>query len=232
MLDISNLSVQAGKFTLSKISLTVEEGDCCILLGKSGAGKTVFLEALAGRYPIKEGRIVWNGTDITFLPPEKRQLSLVYQDYALFPRMTVAENIAFPLKSAGKKKKFYRERTEMMLESFSLVRVAKQYPETLSGGEQQRTALARALITEPKLLLLDEPMSALDCVTREKVTKLLHDLHKSCKTTIIQVTHDFEEARAFADVFAVIQNRTLSQKCTKDKLLSMRKEDVYALLDQ
>jgi len=232
MLEINNLSVQAGNFTLSKISLRVEEGLSCVLLGKSGAGKTVFLEALAGRYPIKNGSISWKGTDITFLPPEQRHISLVYQDYALFPRMTVAENIAFPLKSAGKKKSFYKDQTEKMLSVFAITHIKDQYPKTLSGGEKQRTALARALITEPELLLLDEPMSALDCVSKEKVKAFLTLLHQSCKTTIIQVTHDFEEAQNFADFVAVLQNKTLSQKYDKNILMSMKKEDIYALLDQ
>jgi ABC-type Fe3+/spermidine/putrescine transport system ATPase subunit len=232
MLDVEHLSVQAGSFTLSEINLQVNDGTCFILLGKSGAGKTVFLETLAGRYQVKKGKIRWNGTDITASAPEKRRIALVYQDYALFPHLTVAQNIAFPLKMAGIQKQIRRERTDGMLESFSLQNAASKYPGTLSGGERQRTALARALIMEPELLLLDEPLSALDCINKEKVQEMLQKVHASCRTTIIQVTHDFEEAQYFADTFAVMKNRTLSPVQTKDILMSMKKEDIYALLDE
>ncbi len=232
MLNIKNLSVQAGNFMLSNINLQVEDGTCCILLGKSGAGKTVLLEALSGRYPIKSGKIYRNNIDITHAPPENRHIALVYQDYALFPHLTVAQNIAFPLKIAHKRKKDYRAKTEKLLESFDLMSIALNYPGTLSGGEKQRVALARALITNPEILLLDEPMSALDCITKEKVKHTLQDLHKTNKTTIIQVTHDFEEAQFFADTFAVIKNNTVSSLCKRNTLLSMKKENIYALLDR
>ena len=146
--------------------------------------------------------------------------------------MSVYKNIAFPLKMAGIQKQIRRERAESMLESFSLQNAASKYPGTLSGGERQRTALARALIMEPELLLLDEPLSALDCITKEKVQEMLQKVHASCRTTIIQVTHDFEEARHFADTFAVMKNRTMTPVQTGGILMSMKKEDIYALLDE
>ena len=232
MLNIEHLSVQAGSFALSEINLQVNDGTCFILLGKSGAGKTVFLETLAGRYQVKKGKIRWNGTDITYAAPEKRRIALVYQDYALFPHLTAAQNIAFPLKTAGIPKQIRRERTDGMLESFSLQTAASKYPGMLSGGERQRTALARSLIMEPELLLLDEPLSALDCINKERVQEMLQKVHAACRTTIIQVTHDIEEAQYFADTFAVMKNRTLSPVQTKDTLMSMKKEDIYALLDE
>jgi ABC-type sugar transport system ATPase subunit len=231
LLDVQNLSVRAGAFTLSALNLHVDDGICCILLGKSGTGKTVFLETLSGRYPVLSGHIFRDDTDITNLPPEKRKIALVYQNYALFPHLTVAQNIAFPLKVAGKPACICRERTAMLMDKFSLTPLSDMYPETLSGGERQRTALARALAAEPKLLLLDEPMAALDCVTKENVKKTLQDMRKTCNMTIVQVTHDPDEARCFADRFAVMQNGTLSQVWTREKMLSLRKEDIYALLD-
>jgi len=231
MLNVKHLSVQVGNFILSDLNLCVEKGTCCILLGKNGTGKTVFLETLAGRHQVTNGHILWNGVDITYLPPEKRKIALVYQNYALFPFLSVAQNICFPLKIAGEPDQYRKKKTNELLELFSLKPLANRYPETLSGGERQRTALARALAAEPELLLLDEPLSALDCITKEQVKSVLKTMHEQFGTTVIQVTHDFEEVRFFADSFAVMNCGTLSEQWARKKMLTMQKEDIYALLD-
>jgi ABC-type sugar transport system ATPase subunit len=231
MLDVQHLSVTVGSFILSDLNLCVKNRTYCMLLGKNGAGKTVFLETLAGRHQITDGHIIWNGTDITHLPPEKRKIALVYQNYALFPFLSVAQNICFPLKIAGISDQFRKKKTNELLELFSLEPLANRYPETLSGGERQRTALARALAAEPELLLLDEPMSALDCVTKEQVKSVLKTMHEQFGTTVIQVTHDFEEVRFFADSFAVMKCGTLLPQRGREQMLTMQKEDIYALLD-
>lgn len=231
MLDVQHLSIRAGRFSLSDLNLSVADKTCCILIGKNGAGKTVFLETIAGRHQVTGGKLLLNGTDITNLPPEKRRIAIVYQYYALFPHLTVAQNICFPIKIAGKSHQYRETRTDELLSLFSLGHLADRNPQTLSGGERQRTALARALAAEPELLLLDEPLSALDCVTKDQIKNVLHTMHEQFGTTVIQVTHDFDEAYFFADSFAVMTGGTLSAQRTRAQLLSLHKENLYALLD-
>ncbi|MCK9169917.1 MAG: ATP-binding cassette domain-containing protein [Treponema sp.] len=231
MLEVQHLSVRAGSFTLSDLNLRVADRTCCVLIGKNGAGKTVFLETLAGRHQITGGKVLWNGTDITRFPPEKRRIALVYQYYALFPHLSVAQNISFPMKTAGQSRLYRENHTEELLSLFSLTSLADRRPQTLSGGERQRTALARALAAEPELLLLDEPLCALDCVTKDQIKKVLYTMHEQFGTTVIQVTHDFDEAYYFADSFAVMTGSTLSEQRTRAQLLALHREDLYGLLD-
>ena len=164
-LVINNFSVKRGSFTLSPISLTIQMGEIFAILGRTGSGKTVLLEAISGMFPGDTGSILLDGTDIRDIPPGQRKLGLVYQDYGLFPHMKVTENISYGLKMHGYSKKEQDSRAQELMEMLSISHIGDQYPGTLSGGESQRTALARALALAPQVLLLDEPFSALDPAT-------------------------------------------------------------------
>ena len=161
-LVINNFSVKRGSFALSPISLTIQMGEIFAILGRTGSGKTVLLEAISGMFPGDTGSILLDGTDIRDIPPSQRKLGLVYQDYGLFPHMKVKENISYGLKMHGYSKKEQDSRAQELMEMLSISHIGDQYPGTLSGGESQRTALARALALAPQVLLLDEPFSALD----------------------------------------------------------------------
>ncbi len=204
-LTIEGLTVRAGDFLLEDLSLEVPAGAYFIVLGPTGAGKTLLLETVAGLRKPASGRILISGRDVTRTPPERRKVGFVYQDYALFPHMRVWENIAFGLRSRGKRPQEIGRMTEEVCELLGIAHLKERWPGTLSGGEAQRVALARALVTEPDLLLLDEPLSALDPGTREALQREMRQLHRRLGTTTIHVTHDFEEAYALGDGVAVLQ---------------------------
>ena len=193
-LVINNFSVKRGSFTLSPISLTIQMGEIFAILGRTGSGKTVLLEAISGMFPGDTGSILLDGTDIRDIPPSQRKLGLVYQDYGLFPHMKVKENISYGLKMHGYSKKEQDSRAQELMEMLSISHIGDQYPGTLSGGESQRTALARALALAPQVLLLDEPFSALDPATRQSLYQELRRIHRHFGCTIIFVTHDMDEA--------------------------------------
>ncbi|MFA7119536.1 MAG: ATP-binding cassette domain-containing protein [Sphaerochaetaceae bacterium] len=230
MLRIHDVSSAAGSCILENVNLTLADGAYCVILGSSGAGKTVFLETLAGRYPLIHGTIEWNGIELSHLPPEKRHIGLVYQDYALFPHLSVAKNIAFPLRFSHCSQKAKEERTASMLDLLSLSSVADARPGTLSGGEKQRVALGRALVMDPKILLLDEPLSALDWATRQQVRSMIKTIHQDLGKTIIHVTHDFAEAKYFADCMTFMQHRTLSAVLDQKSIQAITEEDIYERL--
>jgi len=210
-LSIQNLGIDLKSFHLREISLEIPAGDYFIILGPTGSGKTVLLETIAGLHPPHSGRILLDGEDVTALPPEKRGVGFVYQSYALFPHLTVAENIAFGLKMQGMNGKAARARVQAISEMLKITDLLERRPKKLSGGEQQRAALARALIVKPRLLLLDEPLSALDPETRERVQRELARLHNEVQTTTIHVTHDFEEAIALGQHVAVMHQGRIVQ---------------------
>ncbi|KEJ00377.1 molybdenum ABC transporter ATP-binding protein [Clostridium botulinum A2B7 92] len=210
MLDISNLSINNSKFSLKSINITLRNGEYFVLLGKSGVGKTVFLETIAGRYAINSGSISFNGKELSILPPEKRDIGFVYQNYELFPYMKVWENIGFALKIRNLPKKHIRYKVDEIMEILSISQIKDRYPENLSGGEKQRVAIGRALILSPKLLLLDEPMSALDCSTKDRLKWMLKDIYMKFNPTVIHVTHDIDEALFFSDKIGIMKNKTIS----------------------
>ena len=208
---IRNLRVDLDEFHLREINLDVAEGEYFVILGPTGAGKTVLLETIAGLYPPQEGNIWLDGTDVTHVAPERRGIGFVYQDYVLFPHLDVAANIGFGLELRRLGDSVVRQRLTAMAELLGIAPLLHRRPDTLSGGEQQRAALARAMVVEPRLLLLDEPLSALDPVTRGKLQRELARLHQELGITKIQVTHDFEEAVALGDRIAVMNEGRIVQ---------------------
>ncbi len=216
LLSIRNLSVRLGDFSLEKVSFDVTEGSYCCLLGASGAGKSVLLETVIGAFPPQEGRIFLRERDVTVLPPEQRHLGIVYQDYMLFPHLKVYKNIAFGLQREKLSRNQIRERVESMARQLHIHHLLDRDVQTLSGGEQQRTALARALVTNPEILLLDEAFSALDVATRESMRRMLKDLVRDLGITVLHVTHDMEDVWALATHVAVIHEGKLLQEGTPE----------------
>lgn len=196
-----------GKMTaVDRVSLDIRAGEFLTLLGPSGSGKTTLLMMLAGFQDITEGDILVGGASIAATPPEKRNFGMVFQGYALFPHMTVRKNIAYPLEIRRKPQSEIDTRVSEMLDLVQLKGFADRYPHQLSGGQQQRVALARALSFSPRVLLLDEPLGALDRKLRADVQEQLKDIHNRVGTTFIYVTHDQEEALTMSDRI-VIMNR-------------------------
>lgn len=218
MIRIEDVSRDWKQFKLDHVNLEVEEGEYFMIIGPSGSGKTMLLETIAGMWNVDSGRIYMNGRDVTNLPPEERGVGFVYQNYMLFPHKTVFENIAFGLNIRRVEKDEINLRVEEMMNLMGISHLADCLPRTLSGGEQQRTALARALIIYPKVMLMDEPLSALDRVTREDSHELLKDLHSKFDTTFIHVSHNLEEALMLADCIALMRNGRISQVGTSTEV--------------
>jgi molybdate/tungstate transport system ATP-binding protein len=211
MISIQGLNIDLRDFHLRDINLEVVENEFFILMGPTGAGKTVLLEAIAGLVPVKSGKIHIGGRDITGLPPEKRGISIVYQDYALFPHLAVRDNITYGLHFHRIEKREAQERFAQLLDVLNLSHLEHRLPTNLSGGEKQRVSVARALMVEPKVLLLDEPLSALDPGFREEVRGTLKRLHQSSRVTFVMVTHDFAEALSLAGRAAVMNDGRIEQ---------------------
>ena len=196
---------------LKKINLAIEDNEFFTLLGPSGCGKTTLLRMIAGFEDVSEGEIFLFGQEIDRLPPHKRPVNTVFQNYALFPHMNVRENVAFGLEMLGKPKSEALGRADEMLDLVQLTEFAARKPAQLSGGQQQRVALARALAPQPKVLLLDEPLSALDLKLRKAMQLELKQLQRETGITFIFVTHDQEEALTMSDRIAVMSNGELQQ---------------------
>lgn len=191
---------------LNNLSLHIPAGKFFALLGPSGCGKTTLLRLIAGLDPLESGAVFLGNTDITSFPANKRNVNIVFQNYALFPHLTVFQNIAYPLTIRKFPKDVIKERVNRMLSIFHIEKQAHKYPGKLSGGQQQRVAIARATINEPEVLLLDEPLAALDFKLREKLLVELIDLQDKLQTTFVYVTHDQFEALAVADQMAIMNN--------------------------
>jgi putrescine transport system ATP-binding protein len=193
------------------VDLTVKKGELFALLGSSGCGKSTLLRMLAGFEAVTQGRILIDGEDLATLPPYRRPVNMMFQSYALFPHMTVEANVAFGLRQEGCAKDEIAERVGKVLELVQMTRFAKRKPHQLSGGQQQRVALARSLVKRPKLLLLDEPMSALDKQIRQRTQVELVNILDQVDVTCIMVTHDQEEAMTMADRIAVMSEGEIVQ---------------------
>ena len=196
---------------LKDFSLSIEEGEFLSLLGPSGCGKSTLLKTIAGIVPVRKGSVLLDGQDITNLPIHKRGTTVLFQDMRLFPHKSVAENVEFPLKMQGIPKAERRKTAEALLEKVQLSGYGDRRPMELSGGQQQRVALARALAAKPKLLLLDEPFSALDENLREDMRALVLQLKEEFRMTVILVTHDREEALSMSDRVALMFGGNLIQ---------------------
>jgi ABC-type Fe3+/spermidine/putrescine transport system ATPase subunit len=206
------VSKRFGAMTaVDRVSLHVPEGGFTTLLGPSGCGKTTTLRMVAGFYPPDEGDVFIGGTRVNDLPPYRRQTAMVFQEYALFPHMTVFENVAYGLRMRGVPTPEVRRRVSTALELVGLSGVDGKFPARLSGGQQQRVALARALIVEPEVLLLDEPLSNLDAKLRVRVRTEIRLLQQQLGKTAIYVTHDQEEALAISDRIAVMEGGRIQQ---------------------
>ena len=203
-IEIKNFSAKRGTFELKPFDLTIEDGEIFAILGYTGSGKTVLLEAIGGMFAGDTGVITYNGVDVVSIAPENRGLGFVYQSHALFPHMKVRDNIEYGLKMRKVPKEERRKRSKELMEMFSIEHIADQYPGTISGGESQRTAIARAIALEPDVLLLDEPFSALDPATRTILYREVKNIHEKLNCTIVFVTHDFNEAEILADRVGIL----------------------------
>ncbi len=211
-LAIQGLTKRYGAFVaVREVTLDVAAGAFLTLLGPSGSGKTTILMAIAGFSTPDAGAILLDGRDITPLPPERRDFGMVFQGYALFPHMTVAENIAFPLRVRKLGRAERDAKTRAALDLVQLTGLADRRPTQLSGGQQQRVALARALVFDPALLLLDEPLSALDKKLRAELQEELRALHRRVGRTFVNVTHDQDEALSLSDQVAILNHGRLIQ---------------------
>lgn len=218
-LKVNNVCKHFGQFTaLNNISLEIYKGEFICFLGPSGCGKTTLLRAIAGMDLASSGYIEQNGIETTFLAPEKRDFGIVFQSYALFPNLTVAENIGLGLRNQGKNIKQTDEVVQYWLDLIGLPDSGIKYPNQLSGGQQQRIALARALALSPGLLLLDEPLSALDAKVRTHLRDEICQLQRKLGITTIMVTHDQEEALAMADRIVVMNHGVIEQIGTPQQI--------------
>jgi sulfate transport system ATP-binding protein len=215
-ITIESVSKEFGNYpALKGVSLNIDDGEFVALLGPSGSGKTTLLRIIAGLEYSDHGSICFGDRDVTRLPASDRGIGFVFQHYALFGHMTVADNIAFGLKVMKRRnrpsKKEIRSRAEALLDLVQLPGLGKRYPAQLSGGQRQRVALARALAREPDFLLLDEPFGALDAKVRKELREALKNIHKQIGVTSIFVTHDRDEAFALSDRVAILNAGTIEQ---------------------
>lgn len=216
MLELKSITKRLGDFEMRDINLEIRTGEYFILLGPSGIGKTVLVETIAGIIRPDSGQILWKGNNITYSMPETRGFAVVYQDCALFPHMKVAQNVVYGLKfRADRSTKLSR-----IAESVGIMSLLDRYPNGLSGGEKQRIAIARALMTEPELLLLDEPLSSLDEGTRREFRTELKRVHKEFGKTVLHVTHDLDEAMSLGDRIGIMLGGRVHQCGTPEELFN------------
>jgi iron(III) transport system ATP-binding protein len=209
---IENLTVEyAGHVVLDSLSLNISDGCFFTLLGPSGCGKTTLLRTIAGFLQARHGKILFAERDVTHLPPHKRDIGMVFQDYALFPNRTVFENVAYGLRARKINEPEIKKRVSEALERVGLVSFSGRLPAALSGGQRQRVALARALVIKPQVLLMDEPLSNLDAKLRVQIRDTIRDLQREAGITTVFVTHDQEEALALSDQIGVMDRGRLRQ---------------------
>lgn len=211
-IEIENLDVTYGQDkVISGLSLTIPQGCFFTLLGPSGCGKTTLLRTIAGFVPASGGSISFSGTNVTHLPPHRRNIGMVFQDYALFPDKTVYNNVAYGLKARGESGETAKKKIGEALERVGLGHLAERHPAALSGGQRQRVALARALVIKPAVLLMDEPLSNLDAKLRIQIRDTILELQREDNITTVFVTHDQDEALAMSDLVGVMHKGALEQ---------------------
>ncbi|MFT4012813.1 MAG: ABC transporter ATP-binding protein [Paracoccus sp. (in: a-proteobacteria)] len=211
-LETQGLGKVYGDFVaLAPTDITVEKGEFLTLLGPSGSGKTTLLSLIAGLSEADSGRILMNGQDVTYAAPYQRDIGMMFQNYALFPHMTIAENIAFPLKMRGTPSAEIKKLVQEALDMVRLPHIAERFPKELSGGQQQRVALARCTIYRPSVILMDEPLGALDKKLRDQMQFEILRIHKEIGGTIVYVTHDQEEAMTMSDRICLMNGGKIAQ---------------------
>jgi ABC-type sugar transport system ATPase subunit len=218
MIEAENLSFQAGTFCVEDVSLHVEDGEYFVLMGATGSGKSLLVKCLCGLVRAETGRILIDGRDVADLAPRDRCVGYLPQEYALFPHLSVARNITFARRARGDSHAKALRDARPVVETLGLAALLDRRPETLSGGEQQRVALARALASRPRLLVLDEPVSALDEPTRREVCEELRRVQRQFRLATIHICHNTEEARILADRVGVMDSGRLVQSGTLDEL--------------
>lgn len=228
-LTLTNINKTYGNTTaVENFNIQVEKGEFISFLGPSGCGKTTTLRMIAGFELPTSGNITIADRDLTFIPPNKRNVGMVFQSYALFPNMTVAGNIGYGLKTAGKPKAEIAKRVEEMLALIHLEHLGNRYPSQLSGGQQQRVALARALAIRPQVLLLDEPLSALDAKIRVELRQEIRRIQQQLGITTIYVTHDQEEALSLSDRVVVMSQGRIEQIGTPSDIYTLPETEFVA----
>ena len=228
-LSVRNLSKFFGQFhALKQIDLDVKQGEFICFLGPSGCGKTTLLRAIAGLDPQTSGTISMHGVDVSNAPPAARDFGIVFQSYALFPNLTISDNIGYGLVNQNKPRAAIKARVDEMLSLVGLAEQGSKYPVQLSGGQQQRVALARALATSPGLLLLDEPLSALDAQVRLRLREEIRHVQRRLGVTTIMVTHDQEEALSMAERIVVMNHGVIEQVGTPEEIYSHPKTTFVA----
>ena len=228
MICAENLTFEVGEFRLDAVSIEMLRNEYFVLLGPPGSGKSIFLECLCGLRRVASGRILFDGRDITHDEPRKRNIGYVPQDYALFPHLTVQQNIAFGLRAVGNSRKMAAFRANETAEMLGISHLLKRSVSGLSGGEKQRTALGRALVMEPQVLLLDEPVCALDEATRQNICSMLRRIQQDLRLTVMHVSHNLEEAFSVADRAAILNNGRIEQTGSLDELLRKCKNEFVA----
>ncbi len=219
LIDLSHISKSFdGEMVLDDLNLYIRENEFLTLLGPSGCGKTTTLRIMGGFEKPDQGKVIFDGQDITNLAPNKRQLNTVFQKYALFTHMTIAENIAFGLKIKNKSKEYIQDKIKYSLKLVNLEGYENRMPDSLSGGQQQRIAIARAIVNEPKVLLLDEPLGALDLKLRQDMQYELIRLKNELGITFVYVTHDQEEALTMSDTIVVMNQGYIQQVGTPENI--------------
>jgi len=220
MLKLENVSVKISDFLLHPLSFHLNPGEYAILLGPTGSGKTVFMETIVGLHSLLQGKIWLKGREISKLPPEKRGMGIVYQDYVLFPHLSVFANIGFGLRYAGYSRQDISLKVQKMANFFGIKHLLERKPVNLSGGEKQRVALARALVLNPYVLLLDEPLSALDKSHRILFQQELKRMHQELGVTVLHITHDLEEAFFLGEKIALIKHGKILDIDRPEQLLA------------
>lgn len=228
-LDLRGIRKMFGETrVLDQVNLQIREGELVTLLGPSGCGKSTLLRCIAGLTEIDEGSIILDNKNIGKLPPRNREVGMVFQSYALFPNLTVKENIEYGMKMRGASKEARRKRSDELLAVVDLEEKRDSYPQQLSGGQQQRVALARSLAIQPKVLLLDEPLSALDAKIRKSLRTEIRDIQQRFNMTTIFVTHDQEEALMMSDRVCVMNQGRIVQEGTPETLYTRPKTEFVA----
>ncbi len=228
-LELQGIRKRFGHTTvLNNVNLQIHEGELVTLLGPSGCGKSTLLRCIAGLADLDGGQILLENKDIVNLPPRSREIGMVFQAYALFPNLTVSENIQYGMRMRGASKEARRKRSEELLALVDLEDKRDAYPQHLSGGQQQRVALARSLAVQPKVLLLDEPLSALDAKIRKNLRTEIREIQKQFNITTIFVTHDQEEALTLSDRVCLMNKGSIVQQGTPEELYTTPRTEFVA----